>query len=131
MAQSAISTKPADPVRPLVERVAKEVIDRIYGPKGPAWGTSLTDIEDVVLAVRQVLAETMLDEALQRQANTASDRPKRFQPCPKCGQEVVPKDENEPRIMLTRAGEAEWSEPETYCHRCRRAFFPSEPELGG
>jgi uncharacterized protein with PIN domain len=130
MAKSTISTAAADPVRPLVERVAKEVIDRIYGPRGPAWGTRLTDIEDTVLAVRQVLAETMLDEALQRQAKTAPDRPTPFHRCPKCGQDVVPEDEGEPRIMITRAGEAEWSEPETYCRRCRRAFFPSEQKLG-
>jgi hypothetical protein len=126
MAKSTISTAAAEPVRPLVERVAKEVIDRIYGPHGPAWGTRLTDIEDTVLAVRQVLTETMLDEALQRQANTTVDRPAPFRSCPKCGREVVLEDEPEPRILLTRAGEAEWSEPETYCCRCRRAFFPSE-----
>jgi hypothetical protein len=52
MAKITISTAAADPVRPLVERVAKDVIDLIYGPKEPAWGTRLIDIEDTVLAVR-------------------------------------------------------------------------------
>ena len=129
MATSTISTAAAEPIRPLIERAAKEAIDRIYGPQGPAWGTRLTEIEDAVLAVRQVLAEKMLDEALQRQANTAADRPEPFRYCPTCGKDAVPKD-GDPRIMLTRAGEAEWKEPETHCRRCRRAFFPSEQKLG-
>ncbi len=71
----------------------------------------------------------MLDEALRGQA-TASDRPEPYLACPKCGWDAVPKEEAEPRILLTRAGEAEWSEPETYCPHCRRAFFPSEQKLG-
>ena len=35
--------------------------------------------------------------------------------------------EANPRILQTRAGEAEWPEPEGYCDRCRRAFFPLSP----
>ncbi len=128
MARSKISKAPAEPVRAYVEGVAKSLIDRIYGPEGLPWGTKLTELEDVVLAVRAVLSEKMLDEALQRQAETAAQRPAPFRCCPKCGQEVH-EDDPEPRIMETRAGEAEWQEPETRCTRCRRAFFPSEQEL--
>ena len=123
MARSTISTAPADPVRAYVEGVAKSLVDRLYGPDGPAWGTKLTELEDVVLAARQVLSEKMLDEALQRQANTVENRPAPFRCCPKCGKEVADKDPD-PRIMQTRGGEAEWLEPETFCTRCRRAFFP-------
>jgi hypothetical protein len=129
MARSKISTAPADPVRAFVEGVAKNLIDRLYGPDGPPWGTKLTELEDMVLAVRQVLSEKMLDEALQRQANTAASRPEAFRCCSKCGQEVA-MDDPDPRIMQTRGGEAEWLEPATYCNRCRRSFFPSGQESG-
>lgn len=129
MARSTITTAAADPVRPYLEGVAKSLIDRLYGAKGPTWGTKLTELEDMVLAVRQVLSEKMLDEALQRQANTADERPAPFQNCSKCGKAVMPKDP-EPRIMDTRVGEAEWQEPATYCRQCRRSFFPSEQESG-
>jgi hypothetical protein len=129
MARSTISTVPADPVRPYLEGVAKSLVDRLYGPKGPAWGTKLTELEDVVLAVRQVLSEEMLSAALQRQANTVAERPGPFRCCPKCGQEV---EDNDPaaRSQQTRVGQAEWLEPATYCNRCRRSFFPSGPESG-
>jgi hypothetical protein len=129
MARSKISKAAAAPVRPYLEGVAKNLVDRLYGPKGPAWGTKLTELEDVVLAVRQVLSDQMLHEALQRQANTVDERPAPFRSCAKCGQEVKAEDP-EPHIVQTRAGEAEWLEPKTYCRRCRRSFFPSGQESG-
>ena len=30
-------------------------------PHGPAWGTKLTEIEDLLLEIREVLTEKMLD----------------------------------------------------------------------
>ena len=75
MARSKIATAPADPVRPYLEGVAKSLVDRLYGDKGPAWGTHLRAIEDTIQAIRQVLSEKMLDEALQRQAHTVAERP--------------------------------------------------------
>ena len=129
MARSKISTAPADPVRPYLEGVAKSLVNRLYGAKGPAWGTKLTELEDVVLAVRQVLSEQMLDEALQRQANTVAERPAPCRPCAKCGKEVQAVAP-EPRSVQTRAGQAEWLEPTTYCRHCRRSFFPSGQKSG-
>ena len=133
MARYNISTTAADPVRPYLEGVAKSLVDRLYGAKGPAWGTQLTAIEETLQAVRQVLTEKMLDEALQRQANTVDERPADFQCCPKCGKEVEKgpdKDKDKERILSTTMGDTEWSEPKTYCRKCRRSFFPSEQELG-
>lgn len=127
MARFTISTAPADPVRPYLEGVAKSLVERLYGPNGPAWGTKLCELEDVVLAVRQVLSERMLDEALQRQAQTVAERPAPFRACPQCGQDVET-DAAELRFLQTRAGQAEWQEPATYCRRCRRSFFPSGQE---
>ena len=131
MARFTIATAQADPVRPYLEGVAKSLVDRLYGDKGPAWGTKLSVIEDTIKAIRQVLTEKMLDEALQRQANTVADRPTDFQCCPKCGQEVEPDpDRDDDRRHQTDVGEAEWREPATYCRRCRRSFFPSDQESG-
>jgi hypothetical protein len=129
MARSKINKAPADPVRPYLEGVAKSLVDRLYGAKGPAWGTRLTEIEDVLLAVRQVLTEKMLAEALQRQANAADERPAAFQSCSKCGNNVEP-DDPDPRLLDTRVGEADWLELKTYCRKCRRSFFPSGQESG-
>jgi hypothetical protein len=128
MARNRKTTPEVDKVRPYVEGVAKSLVDRLYGPNGPPWGTRLTELEDVVLAVREMLSERMLDQALQRQAD-ASERPPEYQACPGCGQPVRPQ-EPEPRLLQTRGGEAEWQEPHTYCRKCRQAFFPSEQEPG-
>jgi hypothetical protein len=131
MARYQISTAAAGPVRPYLEGVAKSLVDRLYGDDGPAWGTRLSAIEDTIKAVRQVLSEKMLDEALQRQANLVEERPTDLQCCPKCGQEVNrDPDRDDFRIHQTDVGEAEWREPATYCRTCRRSFFPSDQEFG-
>lgn len=131
MARYKVSTAAADPVRTYLEGVAKSLVDRLYGDKGPEWGTKLVAIEDTIKAVRQVLTEKMLDEALQRQASTVEERPADFQCCSKCGKEVErDPDGDDFRILQTDVGEAEWREPATYCRKCRRSFFPSDQEPG-
>jgi hypothetical protein len=119
-----------EPVRAYVEGVAKSLVERIYGPQGLPWGTKLTELEDVVLAVREVLTEKMLADALGRQAQRADQRPERLQNCSSCGGPVESRPDPEPRNVQTRAGEAEWDEPHCYCRKCRQAFFPSEQKLG-
>ena len=117
-------------VQPYLEGVAKSLVDRIYGPQGLPWGTKLTELEDMVIAVRQVLSEKMLAQALERQADTAEQRPESFQRCSGCSGPVEAKPDAEPRNVQTRAGAAEWDEPHCYCRTCRQAFFPSEQEPG-
>lgn len=129
MARQQKRSPQVDEVRPYVEGVAKYLIDKLYGPHGPAWGTSLTEIEDLLLDIRQVLTQKMLDESLARQAAAADQQPLATRLCPGC-QQLLDCDEHQPRLVRTRAGEAQWSEPEGYCSRCRRAFFPSIPQPG-
>ena len=142
MARPKKSTKEVEKVDPYLEGVAKNLVDRLYGPNGPAWGTKLTELEDVVVAVREALSEKMLAQALARQAAvTGEQRPPDYQRCPQCGKAVTVKPKASgtepggdagppPRRVLTRAGQAQWVEPEAYCLPCRRSFFPSEQELG-
>ncbi len=119
-----------EPVHAYLEGVAKLLVDRIYGPQGLPWGTQLSELEDVSLAVRQVLSEKMLAQALERQARAADQRPEPFQQCSGCDGPVEAKPDPEPRNVETRVGEAEWDEPHCYCRECRRSFFPSEQEPG-
>ncbi len=136
MARKKKSTHEVEKVRNYVEGVAKSLVDRLYGPDGPPWGTKMTELEDVVVAVREVLSEKMLQQALERQATTASpQRPPEYRSCPSCGRAVEPAPEQagpgrEPRAVQTRGGQAQWSEPEEHCRNCRRSFFPSEQEPG-
>lgn len=129
MARGKQGRPEVEQVRTYIEGVAKNLVDRLYGPDGPAWGTKMTELEDVVVAVREALSEKMLAQALERQAATNEQRPEAYQNCPSCGKPVTGA-EPEPRLLQTRGGEAEWSEPNTYCRHCRRSFFPSVEESG-
>ena len=116
-------------VRPYLEGVAKNLADRIWGPNGPAWGTKLTELEDLVVEVREVLSEKMLHQALERQAADTDQQPAEVRSCPGCQGETR-SEEAETRLVTTRGGEAEWQEPHRYCPKCRRAFFPSVAKPG-
>jgi hypothetical protein len=129
MARNQKATGEVDKVRPYLEGVAKNLVDRIYGPDGLPWGTPLSELEDVVVSIREALSEKMLAQALERQAKT-EQRPETFQKCPKCAKVLSPGNEAEPRQVQTRGGRADWEEPKTYCCTCRRSFFPSEQESG-
>ena len=129
MARAKKRTPKVEEVRPYVEGVAKNLIDKLYGPDGPAWGTRLTEIEDLFVAIREVLSEKMLADALARQAAAQAQGPPRYRRCPGCQQPLRCADTNE-RIVETRAGDAAWAEPQGYCDRCRRSFFPSVQEPG-
>jgi hypothetical protein len=129
MARAKQRTPQVEEVRPYVEGVAKNLIDKLYGPDGPAWGTKLTEIEDLFLALRELLSEKMLADALARQATAHTQGPAAYRTCPGCRQPLVCPDRNE-RVVQTRAGAAKWAEPEGYCNRCRRSFFPSVQEPG-
>jgi hypothetical protein len=129
MARVKKHTPKVEELRPYVEGVAKNLVEKLYGPHGPAWGTKLTEIEDVLLEIREVLTEKMLDLSLAPQAAAADQSPPPYRHCPGCHQ-PLPCDATNPRILQTRAGEAQWAEPEGYCDRCRRAFFPSVQEPG-
>ncbi len=129
MARSKKRTPKVEELRSYVEGVAKNLVEKLYGPQGPAWGTKLTEIEDILLEIREVLTEKMLDLTLAQQAAAADQRPQPYRSCPGC-QRPLPCNDANPRLVRTRAGEAQWAEPEGYCDRCRRAFFPSVQEPG-
>ncbi len=111
----------------LIGGVAKQFVERLYGPDGPAWGTHFRDLEELTYQIGQAVGRQMLDRALQQQAATAV--PARDERCPSC-QRPGTAAEPEPRIVTTRAGDAEWSEPARHCPRCRRAFFPAVETIG-
>jgi hypothetical protein len=125
MARYKKRTPEVENLRAYVEGVAKNLCDKLYGPEGPAWGTKLTQIEDVCLDVREILAERMLAESLRRQAEAKGSEAT----CPECGETLncTPK---KPRRVTTRAGDAAWEEPKASCRHCRRDFFPSVEESG-
>jgi hypothetical protein len=109
-----------DAVRPDLEGVAKNLVDRIWGPNGPAWGTTLAEIETLVVALRQVVSEQLLQVALQRQAEAdGTPRPARFRDGPS-GHGPTEAREPEPRLVTTRGGKPSGKSP-----------APTAPPVGG
>jgi hypothetical protein len=129
MAPAKKRTPQVEELRPFLEGVGKNLTDKLFGPAGPAWGTKLSEIEAVLVELRDVLTEKVLAETLARQAATHGQGAAAYRCCPGC-QEPIPCPDANPRLVMTDAGEAQWSEAEGYCRRCRRAFFPSEPKPG-
>lgn len=129
MASSTIDTSAAKPANQYLLGVSKHLSRIFYGPEGPKWGTTITEIEEVVLSVLHTLGSEFMSELLQNQANTFDQRPVPLRFCPVCGNEVDFKD-TEPRTVQTRVGVVTWNEPTCYCRKCRRSFFPQTKGLG-
>jgi hypothetical protein len=127
MATRPIATTQVDELSHLIEGVAKNFAERVYGPQGPAWGTRFADIEELALQIGQAVSRQMCEQAVQRQA--ARSVPVEGQVCPDCGRPAT-SAEPEPRLVQTRAGEVQWQEPQQHCRRCRRSFFPSVEAVG-
>jgi hypothetical protein len=121
MATSADPTSQAAALQPALQAAAKNLLFHLYGEAGPPWGTSFADLEDLALRLGHTLAAELLRQGLARQAATP---PPQADTCPSCGGPLADADP-EPRTVTTRAGEVDWQEPQRYCGRCRKAFFPS------
>lgn len=125
MTHTADNQQFVEQVRPYLDGVAKSLVDRLYGPEGPPPGTTLTDIENLLLLLQRTLTERFLQLALDRQALAIPNRDDLLV-CPACQKSLEPPSQQAPRCVQTTVGTACWNEPEAYCSRCRRAFFPSE-----
>jgi hypothetical protein len=111
----------------LLQGVAKQLIDRVYGPEGMPWGTKFVELEELAVQLGQAVSESMIDQALTRQAAAV---PVEADSCSACGTPLAPTGGTEPRAVATQTGTARWEEPKRSCPKCRAAFFPSIPGVG-
>jgi hypothetical protein len=109
-------------LRPVLQAAAKNLLHHLYGPQGPAWGTSFASIEELALLLSNYLGTQLVQQSLQLQASQPVPPP--LQSCPSCGRPTQPRPP-EPRSVHTDMGTADWHEPATHCDHCRKAFFPS------
>src|SRR5438874_1433815 len=102
-----------DQVRLSLQGTAKNATHKMFGPEGPVWGTSFSDLEELAVQIGQLVAREVLQQSLQAQAQTPAPAPATL--CPSCGRPTIPGDEPEPHPVSTRAGELSWLEPATTC----------------
>jgi hypothetical protein len=120
MAASADPSQQAAAVQPALQAAAKNLLFHLYGEAGPPWGTPFADLEELAVQLGQTLSTELLRQGLARQAATPAPQ---ADACPTCGGPLTAADP-EPRTVTTRAGAVGWQEPQRYCGRCRKAFFP-------
>ncbi len=111
---------------PELDEVAGRLVDGEFGEAGLPCGVRFSELEEISVELGHAVARRIMSLAAARQAAALScgDADGKPHGCPACGREGV-SEEDEPRILITRAGDAEWSEPKYKCRSCRRSFFPS------
>jgi hypothetical protein len=80
---------------------------------------SLSEIEDIALAVRAKVGQEVAQALVEQQGTVSVPGPT----CEQCGREMHYKGLKKRRIV-SRSGEVDWERPYYYCETCRRGFFP-------
>jgi uncharacterized protein with PIN domain len=101
-------------------QVADEVIDELLDWTEETAAPTLTQIEDIVLKLRQRLSERMAQVVIEAQA---ASRPVPGPCCPKCGHEMHYKDLKH-NTVESRVGHLPMERGYYYCATCRAGLFP-------
>jgi uncharacterized protein with PIN domain len=80
----------------------------------------LTQIEEIVLQLRQHLGEQMARAVIARQEKR---QPAEKMNCPQCQGELEPKGQKGKQVE-SRVGSLQLERSYYYCPRCRKGFFP-------
>jgi uncharacterized protein with PIN domain len=106
--------------RAALEAKAKELIDELMEWSEETERPNLTQIEDEILRLREVLSEVMLETVMEDQE---SQTPVAGPRCPKCGKEMHYKG-GKSRQVTSRVGEVKLKRGYYYCSRCKESLFP-------
>jgi uncharacterized protein with PIN domain len=111
---------------PELGQIARQLGRKVF-PEGLTRGTKFSELEAIASALGDEIARQLIESNVQEQA---ADWPEEeIGECPECRGPASKAPDQSRRLMTTR-GKVTWTEHVRYCHRCRRAFFPSEPGAG-
>lgn len=111
---------------PQLQQLARQLGRKAF-PEGLPRGTKFSELEAIAVALGDEIARQLIESNVQEQ--TAAWPEQEPAPCPECGGPTSEAPDR-PRSLMTTRGEVTWTEHARYCHRCRRAFFPSGPGAG-
>ena len=99
---------------------AEQMVDDLLDWEDKHQRPNLTEIEDIVLALRKRIGEHMAQSVVDHQA---AQSPVPGPKCPNCGQEMHAKSRKRRRVE-SRAGSLPLERAYFYCDHCRRGSFP-------
>ena len=100
---------------------AEELFDQLMEWDKQTSKPDLTQIEEIVLQLRQQLGEQVAQAVLARQE---SRQPAERLSCAQCGGELEPKGQKGNQVE-SRLGDIRVERSYYYCPGCRQGFFPS------
>ena len=116
--------KTTDLMRQRIQEFARQLQEEFGSPDVGQHGCLLEAAEEWGIQLGDELARTVTQQELP----VATDRGEEAT-CPQCRELARWKGQRKRRIE-TRRGAIHVSEPEYYCPRCRRSFFPSDACAG-
>ncbi len=99
---------------------AEGLIDELVAWTADTPAPTLTQIEDIVLKLRQRLSERMAVAVIEAQATV---RPVPGPRCPTCGREMHYKD-RKANTVASRVGQLPLERGYYYCEPCKSGLFP-------
>lgn len=123
-----VAARKMQEVREEIRQFAEQLRRKVYAQGHPDWGTLFSEIEELGVQIGDAVCQEFVQQAVGEQARAEAESGREHR-CPTCDGPLEPRDQ-EPRPLLTRRGEIAWQEPQAFCRKCRKAFFPSVEEFG-
>ena len=110
-------------LRARIEQFAEQLQEEFGNASVGEHGCLMEAVEEWAVAVGDQVARKVMEKQVPQEAPSEEGE------CPQCHHRARWKGQRKRRVE-TRRGPIHVSEPEYYCNRCRRSFFPSDQRIG-